>query len=124
MGHLDWSESLVRLLVLWLTFLGASLLTGENRHIKIDLFSTLLPQKWLPLREFILSIVCILISAIMFTVCVNYVKMEMEFGGTLFLRLPNWMGQLILPAGFLFILFRFCLRAIDQGHEIAKGLTR
>jgi TRAP-type C4-dicarboxylate transport system permease small subunit len=124
MGHMDWSESFVRLLVLWLTFLGASLLTGENKHIKIDLFSTLLPKKWLPLREFVLSIVCILISAIMFKVCIDYIKIEMEFGGTLFLDLPNWVGQLILPAGFALILFRFLVRAIDQGHEIAKGLTK
>ncbi len=124
MGYLDWSEFLVRLLVLWLTFLGASLITAENKHIKIDLFSTLVPQKWLPLREFILSIVCILISAIMLKVCTDYVKMEMEFGGALFLNLPNWIGQLILPAGFALILFRFFIRAIDQGREIGKGLTK
>jgi len=124
MGYLDWSESFVRLLVLWLTFLGASLITAENKHIKIDLFSTLVPQKWLPLRQFILSIVCILISAIMLKVCTDYVKMEMEFGGALFLNLPNWIGQLILPAGFALILFRFFVRAIDQGREIGKGLTK
>jgi TRAP-type C4-dicarboxylate transport system permease small subunit len=124
MGRLDWSESFVRLLVLWLTFLGASLITGENKHIKIDLFSTLIPQKWRPLREFVLSVFCILISAIMLKVCADYVKMEMEFGGVLFLNLPNWIGQLILPTGFALILFRFIIRAMDQGGEIAKGLTK
>ena len=124
MGHLDWTESFVRLLVLWLTFLGASLISAENKHIKIDLFSTLIPKKWRPAREFVLSIVCILISAIMLKVCTDYVKMEMEFGGTLFLNLPNWIGQLILPVGFALILFRFFVRAIDQGCEIGKGLTK
>ena len=124
MGHLDWSEPFVRLLVLWLTFLGASLVTGENKHIKIDLFSTLLPPKWLPVRELILSVVCIIISAIMLKVCTDYVAMEMEFGGSIFLCLPNWIGQLILPVGFALILFRFSLRAIDQGLEIARGITK
>ena len=94
------------------------------KHIKIDLFSTLVPQKWRPVRELVLSIVCILISAIMLKVCTDYVKMEMEFGGTLFLNLPNWIGQLILPAGFALILFRFLVRAIDQGRQIGKGLTK
>ncbi|MCP4665365.1 MAG: TRAP transporter small permease [Deltaproteobacteria bacterium] len=124
MGHLDWSESLVRLMVLWLTFLGASLLAAENKHIKIDLFSTLLPPKWLPMREFVLSLVCILISAIMLKVCMDYVKIEMEFGGALFLDLPTWIGQLILPAGFAFILFRFFVRAIDQWRKIGRGLSK
>ncbi len=124
MGHLDWSEPFVRLLVLWLTFLGASLLTRENKHIKIDLFSALLPPKWLRVREFVLSVVCVAISAIMLKVCIDYVKMEMEFGGTLFLYLPNWIGELILPVGFAMILFRFLLRAIDQALEIAKGAEK
>jgi TRAP-type C4-dicarboxylate transport system permease small subunit len=121
MGYLDWSEPLVRLLVLWLTFLGASLLSGENKHIKIDLFSTLLPPKLLPWREFLLAIVCIIVSATMLFVCAGYVKLEMEFGGTVFLRLPNWIGQLILPLGFAMILFRFLLRAVDQGLRISRG---
>jgi len=124
MGTLDWSEPFVRLLVLWLTFLGASLVTRENRHIKIDLFSSFLPQKWLSAREFILSMVCVLISAIMLKVCIDYVKMEMEFGGTLFRNFPVWIGELIIPAGFALILFRFLLRGVDQGLEIFRGLGK
>jgi len=121
MGYLDWSEPFVRLLVLWLTLLGASLLTGENKHIKIDLFFTLLPPKWLPVRELILSIVCVLLSAVMLKVCIDYLRIEMEFGGTMFLNLPGWAGQLILPAGFGVILFRFLLRAIDQAVQVVRG---
>ena len=124
MGHIDWTEPFVRLLVLWLTFLGASLLTGENKHIKIDLFSTILPPKWLPVRELILSIVCVLISGIMLFVCVGYVKIEMQFGGAMFLHLPNWIGGLILPVGFALILFRFFLRAIDHGFQMAGGIRK
>lgn len=114
MGYLDWSEPFVRLLVLWLSFLGASLLTGENKHIKIDLFSTILPERWQPLRDFLLSGVCVLISAIMVKVCVDYVHLEMEFGGRLFLNLPSWIGQLILPIGFAVILFRFSISTIEN----------
>ena len=123
LGSMDWSGPLARLLVLWLTFLGASLLTREGRHIKIDLFSTLLPEKWLPLRELVLSSACALICAIMVKVSVDYIKMEMEFGGSVFLNLPSWTTQVILPAGFALLLFRFLVRAIDRGLEIVKGST-
>ncbi|MDY6971020.1 MAG: TRAP transporter small permease [Thermodesulfobacteriota bacterium] len=123
MGHLDWSEPFVRLLVLWLTFLGASLLTVQGRHIKIDLFSTAIPAKWQRIREFIMAVVSVVISAIMLKACIDYVKIEIEFGGETFLHLPGWIGQLILPAGFALILFRFLLRAIDHGVAIARGLT-
>ncbi len=123
-GHLDWSEPLVRLLILWLAFIGASLLTRENKHIKIDLFSGLLPQKFHSVRELALSIVCILISAIMLKVCIGYVKLEMEFGGKMFGYLPNWIGQLILPLGFAFILFRFIIKVIDQSFEIFREIKK
>jgi TRAP-type C4-dicarboxylate transport system permease small subunit len=124
MGNLDWSEPFVRLLVLWLTFLGASLVTRENRHIKIDLFATVFPQNWLSVREFVLSIACMIISAIMLKVSIDYVKIELEFGGTLFLGLPAWIGELIIPAGFALIFFRFSLRGIDQGFEIIRGWNK
>lgn len=124
MGYLDWSEPFVRLLVLWLTFLGASLITGENKHIKIDLFSTLLPLKWQRTRELVLSVVCVVISAIMVKASIDYINMEMEFGGSMFLNLPNWAGQMILPAGFALILFRFSLRAVDQGLRILRETTK
>ena len=94
MGYLDWSEPFVRLLVLWLTFLGASLVTGENKHIKIDLFSAVSPPKLKHARDLILSAACVVISAIMLKVCIDYVKMEMDFGGTMFLGIPTWAGQL------------------------------
>lgn len=124
MGRIDWSEPLVRLLVLWLTFLGASLITRENKHIKIDLFSTLLPNKWRPIREFILSIVCVIISAKMLFVCSGYVKIEMQFGGTLFLSFPSWIGELILPVGFALILFRFFVKTIDNGFQVARTIMK
>ena len=62
--------------------------------------------------------VCVLISAIMIKASLSYVKMEMTFGGSLFLALPTWVGQLILPAGFSVILFRFFLRGIEEALQI------
>ena len=121
LGQVDWSEPFVRLLVLWVTFLGASLITRENKHIKIDLMSAILPRQLLPLRELILSLSCVVIMALMLEASLGYVKMEMAFEGYMFLNLPSWIGQLILPAGFFLILFRFFIRGVEQGIEIFRG---
>ena len=121
LGQVDWAEPCARLLVLWLTFLGASLVTGENKHIKIDLMSAILPQRWLPYRELVLSLACVIISALLFKASLDYVRVEMSFGGHLFLKLPTWVGQLIIPAGFLLILFRFFLRGLEQVTAMVRG---
>ena len=40
-----WGDILLRHLVLWVGFIGASLATREQKHINIDLFSRWLPEK-------------------------------------------------------------------------------
>ena len=112
MGNLDWAEPFVRLLVLWVTFLGASLVTGENKHIRIDLLTQIIPASWRPPLDVLLSLAGALVAALMFKASLFYVGTEMTFGGKLFLGVPNWIGQLILPAGFLLIAFRFLVRGL------------
>jgi TRAP-type C4-dicarboxylate transport system permease small subunit len=114
MGYLGWTEPLVRLLVLWVSFLGASLLTAEGKHIKIDLMSELLPTRWLPYREIIVSAACVAVTALMVQASLGYVRMEWSFGGRLFPGVPAWIGQSIMPAGFFLMLFRFLLRGLTQ----------
>jgi TRAP-type C4-dicarboxylate transport system permease small subunit len=114
MGSIDWVEPFVRLLVLWVTFLGASLVTGENKHIKIDLLTQLIPEEWRPSLNALLSLAGAVVTALMFKASLFYVQTEMSFGGVLFLQIPNWVGQLILPAGFLLICFRFVARALSS----------
>lgn len=121
LGYVDWTEPLVRLLVLWITFLGASLITKDNKHIKIDIMSAILPARWLHVRELILSLACIIIAVFMIKASIGYVKTEMNFGGYIFLKLPVWVGQLIIPVGFSLLLFRFVLRGMEQIFEIFKG---
>ena len=121
LGQVDWTEPFVRLLVLWVTFLGASLLTRDEKHIKIDLMSSLLPQGLQPFRGIVLSGGCILISTLMLKASIDYLKTEIAFGGAMFLGIPTWIGQLILPVGFSMILFRFILRTIEQATQTIKG---
>ena len=118
LGHVDWAEPLVRLLVLWVTFLGASLLTGDNKHIKIDLTASVFPEPWIPYRNIVLSLACVVICAVMIMASIGYIRTEWEFGGELFLGLPTWVGQIILPLGFLLILFRFVVSGTGQVIEI------
>ena len=117
-GKVDWTQPLVRLLVLWVAFLGASLLTRDNRHIKIDLSSLFMPLRWQHIKDLCLSAACVIVSAIMVKTSFQYIQNEYLYGGHLFLSIPAWIGQIILPIGFLCILFRFLLRGITQ----VKGL--
>lgn len=120
MGGIDWAEPFVRLLVLWVTFLGASLVTGENKHIKIDLLTQAIPATWRPPLDVVLSLSGGLVAALMLKASLFYVGTEMSFGGKLFLGIPTWVGQLILPLGFLLICFRFLVRGLSSALAILR----
>jgi TRAP-type C4-dicarboxylate transport system permease small subunit len=124
MGHIDWAEPLGRLLVLWVSLVGASLVTGENRHIKIDLMSDLLPPRLLPYRQLLLSTACAVITGFILKAAISYVRMEAAFGGELFAGLPNWAGQLILPIGFSVMFLRFVLKVVSETNTAFRGLKR
>ncbi|MDD5207042.1 MAG: TRAP transporter small permease subunit [Desulfobacterales bacterium] len=124
LGQIDWADPLVRLLVLWVTFLGASLLTTENRHIKIDFLSGVLPSGWLPFREVILCTAAALVCGFMFGGSLEYVKVEYHAGTALFLGIPSWVTQLILPVGFLLMFLRFLFRAAGELAAFTRSRTR
>ncbi len=124
LGEIDWAEPLVRLSVLWLTFLGASMVTGENRHIKIDLLTGILPRAWQPFRELILCIGSALVCSFMVKASLDYVGMEFQAGVTPFLGIPSWVTQLILPIGFFLIVLRFLARAAWELAALLKERRR
>ncbi len=66
LNNMGWSETFSRMMLLWITFLGASMLTTENRHIKIDIFGQFMSPFLISLREVITSIACITICFLWF----------------------------------------------------------
>lgn len=117
----DWSEPFARLMVLWITFLGASLLTKDNRHIRIDFMGHFLSPFLLSLREFILSVSCAIICFFMVRASIGYVGMEMQYGTGSVMGIAAWKWQIIIPFGFSIMLFRFSLNTLKEIIRIPSG---
>ena len=108
---LVWGDILLRQLVLWTGFLGASLAIRQNKHISIDVFSNFLSPK---LKNKVFTYACIataIISGFLAWAAWSFVQFEKESESILFLELPVWLFQLILPYSFLTIAFRFLLHS-------------
>ena len=108
---LVWGDIFLRQLVLWTGFLGANLAVRQNKHISIDVLSSFLPTN-LKNKVFTFTrIVTAIISGFLAWAAWSFVKFEKESESTLFLDLPVWIFQLILPYSFLIIAFRFLLHS-------------
>ncbi|MEK9630130.1 MAG: TRAP transporter small permease [Nitrospinota bacterium] len=114
---LIWGDTLLRQLVLWTGFLGASLAVSKNKHISIDALSNFLPPKY---KKNITNLNCFfasIISGFLAWAAWSFVLFEKESESILFLDLPVWVFLLILPYSFLMIAFRFLLKSIERSKE-------
>jgi len=124
LGQIDWTEPLARTLLLWVTFLGASLITRDRRHIKIDLFELVLPPAWYPFRGMLLAFVSAFISIVLLAASLAFIEMEMAYGSRMLSAVPTWMCQVIMPFGFAVMTFRFALRGLLEFLTIRRSPKR
>jgi TRAP-type C4-dicarboxylate transport system permease small subunit len=117
---LDLGDSLLRNLVLWIGFIGATLATKEGKHINIDVVSRWLP----PMGKNVVTLITHLFS---FLVCcsltyatLKFVRNEAQMGQKTFLDIPAWIPEMILPITFGLMTFRFGLRSFKSLFEIGR----
>jgi C4-dicarboxylate transporter, DctQ subunit len=107
-----WADPLLRHLVLWVGFIGASLATKEGRHISIDVFGRLLKGRWKELNAIIINTFACFISVYLAEAAWRFVMEEKDFGTAIFGSTPAWYFQIIIPIGFALIALRFFIRII------------
>jgi C4-dicarboxylate transporter DctQ subunit len=107
----SWSEPLVRYLVLWVGFIGASLAAREGRHITIEVLK--LRPSATGRRYFVaLSQLCAAgVCTAMTWAAVKFVRDDAQIGNRTFLDIPTWVPETIIPAAFAIMSLRFLLRA-------------
>ena len=113
-------DILLRHLVLWVGFIGASLATRDEKHINIDILSRFLKGRVLhgfqALVYFFSAIVCYFLTA----ASISFVLQEKEFSTVLFGNVQAWYFQIIIPIGFLLITLRFLILALEKCINIYK----
>jgi TRAP-type C4-dicarboxylate transport system permease small subunit len=120
---LAWGDGLVRSLVLWTGFIGAALATREGKHISIDVVSRWMSPKGKIGIDIITNGFSLLVCALLTFAALNFVGNEMQMKGVLFLKVPSWVSEIILPLTFGVMTFRFCLRFLKSVLMIGRQET-
>jgi TRAP-type C4-dicarboxylate transport system permease small subunit len=104
------NDQMLRLLVLWVAFLGAVAASQEGKHIHVDAIA-----RWLPprikasiasLTDLFTAGVCLLLT----WQAVRFLQSAHASGEMAFGALPVWIAGLILPLAFTLIALRYLLR--------------
>jgi TRAP-type C4-dicarboxylate transport system permease small subunit len=121
-----WIEPLIRHVVFLSAFLGGSLATSKNVHIKVDVFSKLIEASsskvlhWL--HRNLVALFCLVTTAVLMKTSLDFYFVEKEFGTLSFLGIHSATLVAIIPFGMGLITLRFLnlfLIGITQGdaHE-------
>jgi len=104
-----WIDPLLRVLVLWLGLIGATVATRNNRHIRIDLLSKLFSRNTHRLIQSIVGQVsawtCLVIAWYGF----KWIQMDYVDGVTAFAGVPAWLLEVIIPVTFALIGLRYLI---------------
>jgi C4-dicarboxylate transporter DctQ subunit len=104
-----WGDSLVRVLVLWITLLGAMVASRDDSHIRMDLVSQFLDgSQRIRLRRFGSVFTCA-VCGIFAWYSFEFVRSEYEYQEIAFADVPAWMCEAILPVGAGVMCLRYLL---------------
>ena len=114
-------DPLVKHLVLWITFLGASLASKSSNHIRIDIANRFFPEKLKPAVQAVVDFFSTAICAILAIASYRFLMTEKEFGTSFGMtEIPVWILELIIPIGFAIIGLRFAINGIKKIVEMIK----
>lgn len=108
-----WGDTLLRHLVLWVGFLGASLAAKEGKHINIDVLSRVLPSSWKRSVSVIVNLFSGTVCFFLMRAAITFIEYEKESSATLFGNVPIWIFQSIIVIGFGLLMFRFFMSALE-----------
>lgn len=117
-GGLAWADEALRLLVLWVTMLGAIAAGRDQRHVSIDALSRYLPRAWLcwvaRASDFFAAAVCLVLAWYSgLFVADSLAADDRILGG----GLPAWVAQLVLPVAFGLLGYRYVVAGLRHEHR-------
>ena len=111
-----WIDPLLRVLVLWLGLLGATVAARHNKHIQIDLLTRFFERNTLRLILAgvgqISAWTCLLIAWF----GLEWIRFDYEDGIAHVIGLPAWIVEIIVPLAFALIGLRYLLLSLRKAR--------
>jgi len=117
------AESLSRYLVLWVSFLGASLAAFKHRHINLDILSKYLKKINPGLVGVIISTAATVILGFLSWAGVVFIINEMPDSQKIFF-VPVWVMETVIPLTFIVMMFIYFQGIFDSIRIMRKAVKK
>ena len=103
------TDSLLRILVLWVGMIGAVVATRERRHISIDVLSRYLSDSYKHYVELVINLFVVVVCALLAFHSMSMMMIDYAAGTIAFSKVPTWVLESILPIAFTIITLRYVM---------------
>lgn len=113
-----WTDELISLMVLWIAMIASIAAARNNKHLRIDVLSHFVPEKYARFPR-------ILVDAFASGICAllawhSYRYVELFFEDTVLTDFPAWIAYGILPLSFALMSYRFALACGADLHKVVR----
>lgn len=119
---LVWIDPFLRILVLWLGLLGATVAARSNKHIRIDLLSRLFSRNTHRLIQSLVGQVSAWTCLVIAWYGVNWIRLDYADGVRAFAGTPAWIVEIVIPLAFGLIGLRYFLKSISWARLYLRHL--
>ncbi len=110
-----WFDDFSRHAVLWVGFLGASVVTAHAKHINIDILSRMIRGKAKNFINAIKYLISAIICIILTYAATKFIIFEMQGGEkSITLKVPVWYLEIFFPITLALMAFRFIILSIEE----------
>lgn len=111
-----WADELLKLMVLWIAVIASVAASGNRRHLRIDILSHFVPERFARLPMLVAEGFAAGICGLLTVQSWRYVSLAREFGDTVLVDVPAWIAYGIVPVGFALMTWRFLLSALGEAR--------
>jgi TRAP-type C4-dicarboxylate transport system permease small subunit len=111
-----WIDPLLRVLVLWLGLIGATVAARHNKHIRIDLLSRFFDRNTHRLLQVVVRQVSALTCLVIAWYGMDWIRLDYDAAVTSFAGLPAWSVEIIVPLAFALIGVRYFLLSLHAAR--------
>jgi len=113
-----WADELLKLMVLWIALVASIAASRSNRHLRIDIVSHFVPEKYARAPVMMVDAFASFMCAVL--AWQSYLYVQLSVGDTVLVDVPAWFAYSILPIAFAIMAYRFLLSFLAEARKLLK----
>ncbi len=118
---IPWADSIVRLLVIWVGFLGACVATKLDQHLTLEVLTKYMPERLKYISAALVRVFAIGVCYFLFMASLKFIANERSAGEQFLHLMPSWYTIIIIPVAFLLIPFHLLFNIARDLKYFVKG---